>query len=352
MNDIAINDTLYDGPALSVLDLVPITVGHSLGQALRNTRRLAQGAEALGFRRYWLAEHHNAASFASAATSVLMGYVAEGTSTIRVGAGGIMLPNHAPLMVAEQFGTLESLYPGRIDLGVGRSAGADPVAATRLKRGGEPRPFGAMLGELSAYFEEADPAAGVRAVPGAGLALPLYILGGSPAAAAFAGERGLPFAYAGHLKDDAAPSLAAYRSAFRPSAAQRAPYAMMSINVIGADSAAEAAWLATSRRRRVLGVMRARPLPLQAPAAFDTDGPDAAEQQALELALGASIEGDHAALRAGLGAIIARCAPDELLINTEIHDIDARLRSYEIVAEALMPRRAPPARTNSPTEPR
>ncbi|MDM5175746.1 LLM class flavin-dependent oxidoreductase [Massilia sp. DJPM01] len=345
-------ETMFAAPALSVLDLVPITVGQSLAHALRSTRRLAQQAEALGFGRYWLAEHHNAAAFASAATTVLMGYVAEGTSTIRVGAGGIMLPNHAPLMVAEQFGTLESLYPGRIDLGVGRSAGADPVAAARLKRGTEPRPFSATLAELGAYFEEADAAAGVRAVPGAGLSLPLYILGGSPAAAAFAGERGLPFAYAGHLKDDAAPSLAAYRAAFRPSAAHAAPYAMLSINVIGADSAAEAAWLATSRQRRLLGALRARPLPLQAPAAFDQDGPTAAEQTALGAALGASIEGDHGALRAAVGAIVARCAPDELLINTEIHDLAARLRSYEIVAEALMPQRTAPARTHPPTEPR
>jgi luciferase family oxidoreductase group 1 len=326
-------------PPVSVLDLVPVTVGSSIAETLRNTRRLAQRAEALGYRRFWLAEHHNAAYSASSATTVLMAYVADGTSTIRIGAGGMMLPNHAPLQIAEQFGTLESLYPGRIDLGVGRGAGADPLAAGMLRRcpnGPEAVPFAAMLDALTGFMDDPKPTQAVRAVPGAGLKLPVWILGAGLASAAFAAKRGLPFAFAGHLRAGGiAESLAAYRSAFQPSAACTQPYAIVSVNAIAADTGPEARVLGSSRTKRLLDAIRGRPLPLQAPGTFPALACSDAEQSQLDAALGLSIQGDKLAVGEQFEQLVAQFSPDEILVNTEMYDVQARMRSYEILAELL-----------------
>ncbi|MBP1205033.1 luciferase family oxidoreductase group 1 [Duganella sp. 1411] len=323
---------------LSVLDLVPVRIGQSLAQSLRDVARLAQGAERLGYRRYWLAEHHNAAAFASAATAVLMGYAAGATSSIRIGAGGVMLPNHAPLMVAEQFGTLALLYPERIDLGVGRASGADPAAGAHLARGAAQggAAFSAMLGELVDFLAEPSPRQAVRAVPGAGLALPVWILGASAASAAFAASRGMPFVFGGHLKAaGAAQALQTYRREFRAAAGGAGPRALLSVNLIAADSDAEAARLGRSRKARLRDMLLGRPRPLFAPEQAGADDLDGELRGQLAAAGGIAIEGGAATIAAQLDALIADCQPDELLLHTEIHDFEARLRSYAIAARVF-----------------
>src|SRR5262245_16035935 len=253
---------------LSVLDLAPIVVGGSAADAFRNTLDLARHAERWGFRRYWLAEHHNMPGVASAATAVVIGHVAAGTTTIRVGAGGVMLPNHSPLVIAEQFGTLESLFPGRIDLGLGRAPGTDPNTARALRRHSalDADSFPDAVMELQAYFREPAPGQLIRAIPGAGLNVPIWLLGSSLFSAQLAAELGLPFAFASHFAPDLLhQALQIYRTQFRPSASLAAPYSLAGISVFAADSEREARRLFTSLQMQWVNLRRGHPSPLNPP---------------------------------------------------------------------------------------
>jgi luciferase family oxidoreductase group 1 len=320
----------------SVLDLAPILLGGDAAQAFRNTLDLARHAERWGYRRYWLAEHHNMPGVASAATSVVIGYVAGGTSTIRVGAGGIMLPNHAPLVIAEQFGTLESLYPGRIDLGLGRAPGTDMIAARALRRDlmSSSDAFPQDVQELLTYFREAIPGQAVRAVPGEGLHIPIWLLGSSLFSAQLAAALGLPFAFASHFAPDHLLSaLQIYRSQFRPSEALDRPYAMLAINVFAAATDAEAQHLFTSLQQQFVNLRRGRPGPLPPPVDSMEGRWSAVEQSGLEHTLAYAVVGSPATVRRGLEAFITQTRADELIVTAQIFDHTARLRSFEIVAE-------------------
>jgi luciferase family oxidoreductase group 1 len=321
---------------LSVLDLSPIVAGSTAAVALRNTLDLARHAERWGYRRFWLAEHHGMPGIASAATSVVIAHVAGGTSTIRVGAGGIMLPNHAPLVIAEQFGTLESLFPGRIDLGLGRAPGSDPVVARALRRdpaAAESFPQDVM--ELLAYFEPATPGGAVQAVPGAGLDVPVWILGSSLFGAQLAAALGLPFAFASHF----APrllrqALDVYRAQFRPSARHARPYTMLGVNVFAADDEHEARRLFSSLQQAFVNLRLGRPGPLPPPADDyeETLGP--IERAMIAEMLSCTVIGTRDTVRRGLADLADATGADELMIVAQIHDHAARLRSYEIAAEA------------------
>ena len=318
----------------SILDLAPVTEGSDPGQAFRNTLDLAQLAEHLGYRRYWLAEHHNMPGIASAATAVLIGHVAGGTSTIRVGAGGIMLPNHAPLQVAEAFGTLASLYPGRIDLGLGRAPGTDQATATALRRyfdSAETFPQDVL--ELLGYFEPAKPGQAVRAVPGAGVEVPVWLLGSSLFSATLSARLGLPFAFASHFAPDAMDeALALYRRDFRPSARLQQPYAMLGINVVGADSDAEARRLFTTQQQSFINLRRGRPGLIPPPIDDIESYWTPPEKMMLERALACAVVGGPATLQEGVAAFIARHRPDELLITANVFEHAARRHSFELAA--------------------
>ena len=321
---------------LSVLDLAPITEGATASDAFRHARKLAQHAERWGYRRYWLAEHHNMPGVASAATAVVIGYVAAATSTIRVGAGGVMLPNHCPLVVAEQFGTLESMYPGRIDLGLGRAPGTDPVTTHALRRRGAAvaERFPEDLAELQAYFRDPVPGQAVRAVPGAGLHVPIWLLGSSLFSAELAAERGLPFAFASHFAPDLLmPALHIYRSQFRPSASLDRPYTMAGVGVFAADTGAEARRLFTSLQQQFLELRRGRPGPVPPPVDSMEGRWTPMEQATLEHALSSAIVGDPNTVRQGLAAFAARTAVDEIIVTAQIFDHLARLRSFELVSQ-------------------
>ncbi|HEY1995527.1 LLM class flavin-dependent oxidoreductase [Paraburkholderia sp.] len=318
----------------SVLDLSPITVGATAAQAFTNTLDLAQHAERWGYQRFWLAEHHNMTGIASAATSVVIGYVAGGTKTIRVGSGGVMLPNHAPLVIAEQFGTLASLYPERIDLGLGRAPGTDQTTARALRRDlqGSADSFPDDVVELLRYF--ADPVAGqrVRAVPGAGLHVPLWLLGSSLFSAQLAAALGLPFAFASHFAPDhMLTALRMYREQFRPSATLDKPYAMIGVNLFAADSHDEARRLFTSLQQQFINLRRGTPGQLQPPV----DRIEAAEMELNSVAhsLACSVIGDPDTVREGLLSVIAQTGADELMLTAQIYDHAARLRSFEIAAQ-------------------
>jgi luciferase family oxidoreductase group 1 len=324
---------------LSVLDLAPILQGSDARQALRNTLDLAQHAERWGYGRFWLAEHHNMPGVASAATAVVIAHVAGGTSSIRVGAGGIMLPNHAPLVIAEQFGTLEALFPGRIDLGLGRAPGSDQLTARALRRtlASDVDAFPQDVRELAGYFQPS-PGQQVRAVPGAGLGVPLWILGSSLFGAQLAAELGLPFAFASHFAPaQLGRALEVYRARFRPSAALGEPRVMLGLNVVAAGTEAEARRLMTSLQQAFVNLRRGRPAPLPPPV----DDPEHLERQLaphertmLDEALSCSIVGPPDAVRKGLAAFVERTGADELMITSQIFDHAARLRSFEIAAEA------------------
>jgi luciferase family oxidoreductase group 1 len=324
----------------SILDLAPIVAGGDATQALRNARDLAQHAERWGYHRFWLAEHHNMTGIASAATSVVIGYVAEGTSTIRVGSGGVMLPNHAPLVIAEQFGTLAALYPGRIDLGLGRAPGTDQLTMRALRRdlaGAEDFPHDVL--ELQAYFRDVQPGQAVRAVPGAGLHVPIWLLGSSLYSAQLAAALGLPFAFASHF----APAylyaaLETYRATFRPSEALARPYAMVAANVIAADTDAEAERLFTSLQQRFVELRRTGnggPLPPPVDPASLAWTPS--ERAILDEALACSVVGSRETVRRGLERFVADTGADELIITAHVFDHAARLRSFELAAEAARP---------------
>jgi luciferase family oxidoreductase group 1 len=320
----------------SVLDLAPVTEGSDAGQAFRNTLDLAQLAERLGYRRYWLAEHHNMPGIASAATAVLIGHVAGGTSTIRVGAGGIMLPNHAPLQVAEQFGTLASLYPGRIDLGLGRAPGTDQATAKALRRyfdGADTFPHDVM--ELLGYFEAAKPGQPVRAVPGAGLEVPVWLLGSSLFSATLSARLGLPFAFASHFAPDAMDeALALYRRDFRPSQRLQQPYAMLGINVVAADSDERARRLFTTQQQSFINLRRGRPGLIPPPIDDIESYWTPVEKHGVESALACAVVGAEDTVTDGIGAFIARHKPDELLITANVFEHAARRHSFEIAAAA------------------
>ena len=320
----------------SVLDLSPIVEGDEAADALRKTLSLARRVEDLGYQRFWLAEHHNMPGIASAATAVVIGHVAGGTREIRVGSGGIMLSNHAPLVIAEQFGTLESLYPGRIDLGLGRAPGTDRPATLALRRTltNNEDEFAEQLEELRFFFQQ--PAAGqlVRAVPGAGLEIPIWLLSSSGYSARLAGTMGLPFAFAAHFSPEyTLPSLELYRKTFRPSADLSKPYAMVALNVVAAGSDEEAEYLATSKQQSFLNLIRNRPGKIPPPVR-DMDALWNAQEKALVASrAGGSIVGSKETVRRKLEEFLARTGADEIMVNTFIHDHAARLRSYELIAE-------------------
>ena len=320
----------------SVLDLSPVTEGGTIADALHNSLALARRVEALGYQRFWLAEHHNMTGIASAATSVVIGYVAGGTAKIRVGAGGIMLPNHAPLVIAEQFGTLESLYPGRIDLGLGRAPGSDQLTARALRRTlqSDGDDFPELLEELRFFLQTPIENQRVQAVPGGGLNIPIWLLGSSGFSAQLAGSLGLPFAFAGHFSPEyILPALEIYRRSFKRSDALEKPYAMLAINIVAADTDAEAQKLATSQHQSFLNLVRGKPGKLQPPVENMDEIWTAQEKALVESRTGGSIIGSAATVRRELKRVLDETKADELMINAMIYDHAARLRAYEIIAD-------------------
>ncbi|MCL7714170.1 LLM class flavin-dependent oxidoreductase [Stenotrophomonas mori] len=321
---------------LSVLDLAPVCEGATPGQAFAHMLGLAQHAERCGYRRYWLAEHHNMPGIASAATSVLIGHVAGGTSTIRVGAGGIMLPNHSPLQVAEQFGTLASLYPGRIDLGLGRAPGTDQATARALRRYFDSADqFPQDVGELLHYFEPVQPGQAVQAVPGGGVEVPVWLLGSSLFSARLSAALGLPFAFASHFAPEAMDeALALYRRDFRPSARLQAPWAMLALNVVASASEAESRRLFTTQQQSFVNLRRGRPGRIPPPVEDIEAFWEPHEKAGVERALACTVLGDPAQVGEGLAAFAARHRPDEMMLTANIFDHAARLRSFELAMQA------------------
>jgi luciferase family oxidoreductase group 1 len=320
----------------SILDLSPIVQGGTVGEALQRTLDLARHAERWGYRRYWLAEHHNMPGIASAATAVVIGHVAAGTSTIRVGAGGVMLPNHAPLVIAEQFGTLEALFPGRIDLGLGRAPGTDQFTARALRRGHKDPAdsFPEDVQELQAYFRPVVPNQAVQAVPGGGLAVPIWLLGSSLFSAQLAAALGLPFAFASHFAPDHLDkALELYRGKFRPSAALKQPQAMAAIAVFAADTDAAAGRLFTSLQQSFVKLRRGTPGPLPPPV--DTmDGLwSSVEEAMVGHAFSEAVVGSPATVKCGIEKFLKRTGIDELMVTAAIYEHTARLRSFELVAQ-------------------
>lgn len=320
---------------LSVLDLAPIVEGGDAAQSFRNSRDLARHAERWGYRRFWLAEHHSMPGIASAATAVLIAHVAEGTSTIRVGAGGIMLPNHAPLVIAEQFGTLASLFPGRIDLGLGRAPGSDPVTARALRRNlnSSVDQFPRDVVELLAYFRQAQPGQLVRAVPGAELDVPVWILGSSLFGAQLAAALGLPFAFASHFAPaQLMQAIAIYRQSFQPSDQLAQPYVMAGFNVFAADTDEAAQLIASSMQQAFVNLRSGRPARLQPPVRDYLSRLAPAEAAILEQVTACTAIGSAGKVRQAVEAFIARTGIDELIVASQIFDHRDRLRSYEITA--------------------
>jgi luciferase family oxidoreductase group 1 len=320
----------------SILDLAPITVGATAGDALKQTLAFARQAERLGYRRFWLAEHHNMAGIASAATSVVIGYVAGGTSTIRVGSGGVMLPNHSPLVIAEQFGTLESLYPGRIDLGLGRAPGTDMLTAHALRRdlGTSAEQFPQEVQELQAYLGPPDPSHYVRAVPGAGLRVPIWLLGSSLFSAELAAELGLPFAFASHFApDDLLSAIEVYRRGFKPSAELARPYVMPTVVVVAADSEHEARRQFTSHQQASTNIHRGTrgllPAPIDDIDAYWTP----VERAQVERRLRYAVVGTPESLTSRLRSFLDATKADELMVTAHFYDQAARVRSIELLAE-------------------
>ncbi len=323
------------GMPLSVLDLVMVNVNSSPRQSMQNSLDLARHAERWGYNRYWLAEHHNIKGVASTATSVLIGFIASGTSTIRVGSGGVMLPNHSPLVIAEQFGTLESLYPGRIDLGLGRAPGTDRMTAMALRRnlGGSEENFPNSVMELMDYLGPSKPETHVRATPGEGLRIPMWLLGSSTFSAQLAAMLGLPFAFASHFAPtylDAAINL--YRDRFRPSETLKEPYVMAAVNVVAADEDKDANRLFTSLQLIVLGMIRGNHMPLQPPVE-DIDALwSKQERHTVGQMLKYSFVGGPDTVKKQMEMFLDKTGIDEIMAASHIYDHDARLRSYEILS--------------------
>ncbi len=325
---------------LSVLDLAPITEGSDAGVALNHARALAVAAERFGYRRFWMAEHHSMPGIASAATAVALCHVAAGTSTIRIGAGGIMLPNHSPLQVAEQFGTLESLFPGRIDLGLGRAPGTDQAAAYAMRRNlaSDSGSFPNDVVELMAYFQPAQSGQRVRAVPGEGLNVPLWILGSSLFGAQLAAELGLPYAFASHFApQQMMPAIKLYRDRFRPSAQLDRSYVMLGYNVFAADSDEAGASLATSLMQAFVALRTGMPGKLKPPLAGYAETLPLEVRAMLDAVLQCSAIGSPATVKAATEAFVERTGADELMITSQIFDHEARVRSYELLADVFAP---------------
>ncbi len=326
---------------VSILDLAPIVLGETPREALPKSLDLAQHAEAFGYTRYWVAEHHNMTGIASAATSVVIGYLACGTSTIRVGSGGIMLPNHSPLVIAEQFGTLESLYPGRIDLGLGRAPGTDQRTLRALRRDpARADDFPEDVVELQRLLAPAEPGQAVRAVPGAGTEVPIWILGSSTFGAELAATLGLPYAFASHFAPDAlSMALDIYRKRFKPSKQLEHPYAMVGVNVVAAETDDEARRLFTTIQQSFTNLVRGSGGKLQAPIDNIDEYWNTLEKHQASRMLKYSIVGSAQTVKRELENFIALTKADELMIVTSIYDHTARVRSYEIVADVFGARR-------------
>ncbi|MEO7415156.1 MAG: LLM class flavin-dependent oxidoreductase [Opitutaceae bacterium] len=319
----------------SVLDLAPIVEGGDVRDALHRSRDLAQHAERLGYRRFWLAEHHNMPGIASAATAVVIAHVAAGTSKIRVGSGGVMLPNHAPIVIAEQFGTLEALFPGRIDLGLGRAPGTDQLTARALRRGhlNSADTFPQDVQELQSYFRPAQSGQAVRAVPGAGLPVPIWLLGSSLFSAQLAAALGLPYVFASHFAPDHLDeALTLYREGFRSSEALQQPYAMAAIGVCAAATDAEATRLFTSLQQNFLNLRRGTPGPLPPPVDSMEGRWSPVERVGIQHAFREAVVGSPETVQRGIEAFLLRTRVDELMITAAIFDHAARLRSFELVA--------------------
>jgi len=322
----------------SVLDLAPVKKGGAIAESFQNTLDLARHAERLGYTRFWLAEHHNMVGIASAATAVLIGFVAGGTSTIRVGSGGIMLPNHAPLVIAEQFGTLETLYPGRIDLGLGRAPGTDGLTVRALRR--DPNSTGLefpqQVQELLQYLAPASPGQSVRAVPGEGTDVPVWLLGSSTFSAQLAAFLGLPFAFASHFApQEMDEALCLYRERFRPSQWRQRPHVMVGLPVIAADNDAKAQRLATTPTMKFLQLIRGEPF-LTSPPVESMDGLWTPQERSLvEMKLAAAIVGGPETVQRKIAEFLDETQADEVMINSDVYDFADRLRSIEIVAEAM-----------------
>ncbi|MEN1966756.1 LLM class flavin-dependent oxidoreductase [Lentibacillus sp. N15] len=322
---------------LSVLDLAPINEGSSPSESLQNSTDLAQHVETWGFNRYWLAEHHNMPGIASSATSVLIGHIAGATNHMRIGSGGVMLPNHATLVIAEQFGTLETLYPGRIDLGLGRAPGSDQETAYALRRtlNMGPEEFPLQVEELQGYFAGTER---VHAVPGEGLDIPIWLLGSSGFSAQLSAHKELPFSFASHFAPDyMMPALHLYRENFKPSAALKKPYVMLGVNIIAADTDEEARYLATSHQQQFLNIRRGRPSKLQAPIENINSVWSEVERAAVEKSQEspASIVGGPETIKRGLESFLEQTQADEFIISSQIFDHQARLHSYKIVSELM-----------------
>ncbi|MFC4000617.1 LLM class flavin-dependent oxidoreductase [Prauserella oleivorans] len=326
--------SLRDIP-LSVLDLAPVVSGSDVSTALRNTLDLARHTEQLGYHRYWLAEHHNMPGIASSATAVLIGQVAGATERMRVGSGGVMLPNHAPLVVAEQFGTLEALYPGRIDLGIGRAPGTDQRTAYALRgrAGLSAEDFPQRLAELIAYFEP-DPDRPVNAVTAEGHRPPVWLLGSSGFSAQLAGMLGLPFSFAHHFSaENTQPALRLYRESFQPSAVLDEPYVMLGASVVCADTDERAQWLAAPYGLNFLSLRKGRPIPLPTPEEAAEYPYTDLDRAFIEDRMASNIVGSPETVRKGLESLLADTDADELVITTMVHDHEDRKRSYELVAD-------------------
>jgi luciferase family oxidoreductase group 1 len=323
---------LPENLSLSILDLAHLRQGGSTQEALRNTLDLARHAEQWGYKRFWLAEHHNIPGVACSATSVLIGYVAAGTSTIRVGSGGVMLPNHAPLAIAEQFGTLEALFPGRIDLGLGRAPGGDFAVMRALRRGlgSDGDDFPELLEELRAYLAHPVPGQPVRAIPGAGSDVPIWLLGSSGFSAQLAGRLGLPFAFAAHFQpDNLLPALELYRENFRPSEILAHPHVMVGIPVVLADTDDRAQFLATTHQQLFLNLIRNQPGPLMPPASLDWTP---LEERAVRSKYRAAVVGSPETAREKLEDLLERTQADELIVVTNTYEHQDRLHSYELLS--------------------
>ena len=329
----------FNNIPLSVLDLAPVNEGSYPRQSFQNSVDLAQHVENWGFHRYWLAEHHNMPGIASSATSIIIGHIAGATKQMRVGSGGIMLPNHATLVVAEQFGTLESLYPGRIDLGLGRAPGTDQATAYALRRtlNNNVEDFPMQVEELQGYFSD-NPVARVRAVPGEGLYIPIWLLGSSDFSARLAAEKGFPFSFASHFAPEyTVPALNLYRDNFKPSDTLHEPYAMVGVNIIAADTNEKAEYIATSQQQQFLSLRRGEPTKLLPPIDNIDDIWSPTEKLAVQQSLDSrsTIVGDPETVKRKLESFLAETMADEIIINSQIFHHADRLRSYEIVAAMM-----------------
>ncbi len=321
----------------SVLDLAPIPEGQTATDAFENSVDLARHAERLGYLRFWLAEHHSMPGIASAATAVVIGHVAAATKTIRVGSGGIMLPNHAPLIIAEQFGTLEAMFPGRIDLGIGRAPGTDQATVRALRRAADSAEnFPANLQELMNYFKPASPGQLVRAVPGEGLNIPIWLLGSSDFSARLAATLGLPFAFASHFAPDyLLHSIQLYRETYQPSEQFPKPYVMVGVNVFAADTEAEAYRLSTSLQLQFLSLVRNTPGKLPPPVDSMEDIATAPEQAHISQMMRCSAVGEVSQVKQQLEKLAESTKADEFIITAQVYDHAARVRSFELAAEAM-----------------